>query len=352
MRTAIICLLVGLLALVGFPARSVARTRLDRTRAELREHLAVLRANGVQLTMATIPVSPPSVTGPDITVDYYSKNPRVLARSIQDMKQMDFWLSDMLFRQGGSTDSGAVIYFPVTAIDDQFTDGQSDIELVAPGAEFPIVDYTNINPAVALTQKRGAKMKTTKEMKTRNLISRFRSGLQAMYNITYRKSDALAMAVVNAAAIISQAESASWATSTTKIRNDLLIARNTIMNSTLGKTEGYNPDTLVLGSTAWQNITLNQDLMDAYYKAQVQAGNLLNGKSLDGLLGFRRVVMNPFIGANERWVFDATKFGSKISEYPLALETWYDPGTQSDWQQLSESDVYIVEHPKALVKIV
>jgi hypothetical protein len=302
--------------------------------------------------MPSYPVSKPSISGTDVTVDLYSKQPLILARTIQQMRQNDYWLSDLLFSSGGTAESGSLIYYPVTAIDDQFVASTADIEDVGPGDEFPVVSVSNIGAVSATAQKRGAKMKITKEMKTRNQISRFRNQVQAMYNTTKRKADAKAIAAVNAASFLSQAESATWATTSTKIRSDILTARHTLENSQLGKTEGYMVNTMVLGSNQWQNIVLNDALMDSFYKANVNAANLLNMGMLDGLLGIERVRLNPWIGANERWLFDGNRAGTKVEEYPLALENWYDPNRQVDWFQLSESDIYAIEAPKSIIKIV
>ena len=302
--------------------------------------------------MPAYPVTRPSITGTNITVDYYSKNPLLIARVIQEFRQGDYFLSDLLFHDGGTAESGAVIYFPVLTIDDQFVDVSNGMENVNPGDEYPVIGVNNIPGVAATTQKRGFKMKITREMKTRNLIGRFRSQVQAMYNSAKVAADTRAMAAINAAPFLSQAESASWATSTTKIRNDVQTARNAVENSQLGKTQGYRVDTMILGSNQWLNLTLNDTLMDSYYRAQVQAGNLLNMGVMDGLLGIPQIRVNPFIPANDRWLFDSTKVGTKATEYPLTLNSWEDPNREITWTSLSESDVYMIEAPKALIKIV
>lgn len=302
---------------------------------------------------STYPVTRPTVSGTEITVDLYSKAPLLMLRTVMSLRQADYWLSDLMFSSGGSSASGAVVYQPVTALDDAFP--SRDVEDVAPGASFPEVGVSNIGAVAAYTQKRGFKMKVTREMRTRNDISKFRNNTTAMYNACARRSDTKAMAAVNAASVLSAAQSAAWSVSTTAIRNDIESARHTVENSQLGKTEGYRVNTLVLGSNQWLNIRLNDKLMDSLKYVpglQGDAAALVNNGVMDGLLGIPRVRLNPWIGADERWLFDGSRVGKSVTEYPLELQTWNEPENQVDWFQLSESDVFVIEAPKALIKIV
>ena len=302
--------------------------------------------------VTTFPISQPSVSGTDVTVDYFLRQPRMIARIIQDWREGDFLIGDLLLGDAGTAPSGAAIYFQVTGLDDQYTQG--NVKPVAPGAQFPIVGTTSTVPLVAKAEKSGAKMQVTREAQSRNDLQKFRNDLTAMYNTARLYSDTRTLAAVNAAPILTQAVGTTWATTATaNIRADLETARYTLQNSKLGKTEGYVANTLLLGTTAALNLRLNTGLTDFIYKTMGrEAGDQIRGGgSLDGLLGFNRVRENPFIGVNDVKVFDGGRAGGKVTEYPLELETWYERETQSTWFQLSASDAFFVSHPKAILNI-
>lgn len=301
----------------------------------------------------TFPVGAPSVAGTNITVDYYAKNPLAIVRIVQQFAQAKYFLSDLLFSPAGTTESGAVIFSQVTGLDDQFTDG--DFEMVAPGQEFPIVGTNVAAPLTAMAGKYGGKMQITREARTRNQLSKFRNDLTAMNNTMLLKSDARAIAAVNAAAAqtLTAAAAVSWNNPAAQIRKDLETARHTLSRSILGITEGYMADTLVIGRDIELDIRLNDQLMDTFYKAHdpATAAALLSNGKLDGLLGFKNVRTNPFIGARDVMMTEAGRLGGIAAEYALLLEQWYVPDAQSTWYQLSKSDVPFVENPKALIKI-
>jgi hypothetical protein len=301
----------------------------------------------------TFPVGPSRVSGTEVTVDYFARQPLTIARTIQEFRQRDFFVSDLLYGNAGVTQSGSVVYHEVTGVDDQFT--SSDFELIAPGGEFPIVGVTATSPKAAVAQKYGAKMQITKEARSRNQLSKFRNDVVALYNTQKRKSDRRAMAPVNAAitalSTLTSAVGTAWSNPAANIRKDLETARHALTRSILGLTEGYNANTVLVGADVFLNIKLNDTLMDLFYKSMdpAAARALIQSGNLDGLLGFEKFRMNPYMGVRDVWMFEAGRVGGAATEYPLELETWYREETQSNWVQLSASDVYYVDQPKALL---
>lgn len=298
------------------------------------------------------PIAPPTVNGTEFTVDYYANSPRVVRDSIQQFLEGDFFLSDLLYSAAGAAPSGAVVYNEVLTPDDQYLIG--DLEMVAPGGTFPLVGVTAPGIQVATTGKYGAKMKITREAKSRNNIDLYRSDTVAMVNTTKRKSDLRAMAPINAAIAASKTLTAAaavpWAPAA-DIVTDLENGRYALTKTVLARTAGYSRASIVMSNDVENKIRTNTKLQTALFNMRDGARAQANAQdgSLDGLLGFSKIRTNPFLAAGTLWMFIEGVIGGEATEYPLQFESWDDQSEQSTYNQLSKSDVYFCRRPKALL---
>jgi hypothetical protein len=152
--------------------------------------------------MATIPnpvahpLSAPTVSGFEVTVDLYSKQPTRVTRLVQDLTLQRFLL-DRLFTRGGPVNGGAVLYDEVTEND---LYAIRDVELVEPGEEFPLITSARLAPKVAVPRKWGGKFYVTDEAVQRNEVIAFTNQVRKVANTIVRKIDQYAVAVVQAAA--------------------------------------------------------------------------------------------------------------------------------------------------------
>jgi hypothetical protein len=143
----------------------------------------------------TNPLTAPTVSGTNVTVDVLLNNPTIVSREVADMVMRNFFL-DKVFDVGGSVTGGAVIYTQASVID-VYTD--RDIERVQPGAEFPIVTGARIGPLVAAVEKYGGKFPVTDEAKRRNDPSRVTNQVRRLANTITRKIQQRGLAELEAA---------------------------------------------------------------------------------------------------------------------------------------------------------
>src|SRR4051812_25734394 len=98
-------------------------------------------AMALQASSTYNPLAPPTVdptTGLQITVDYALQNPtRVITPMIIDLTLQRFF-ADRVFNNAGGVTGGAVIYNEVAGND---LYAQRDVQKVAPGEEFPVVNF-------------------------------------------------------------------------------------------------------------------------------------------------------------------------------------------------------------------
>ncbi len=113
------------------------------------------------------PLGAPTVSNGDITVDMYSKQPTRVTRLVQDLTLGRFIL-DRILTRAGSISGGAVLYDEVTAPDDYTT---RDVELIAPGEEFPLLTSERPTPKVATPGKWGGKFYVTDEARDRPAVT-------------------------------------------------------------------------------------------------------------------------------------------------------------------------------------
>lgn len=140
----------------------------------------------------TYPPTGPQIANGQITLDLFLRNPTRVQRAIEDITRARF-VADFIFANGDAQ-GGAVIY-------DQLTElslyGTRDVQSIAPGAEFPIVDVEDAQPIVDKVDKYGAMAKITYEAVRRNSRDTLTRGLGKIRNMVIRKTDQRAIARLN-----------------------------------------------------------------------------------------------------------------------------------------------------------
>ena len=142
------------------------------------------------------PLAAPTPSGNDITVDLMLKEPTRITRYLSDLTLKGYF-ANRIFAAGGSVSGGAVVYDQLTK-NDLFVKDDRDVQLVAPGAEFPIVDFDRQEPRVAQVEKFGGKFFVTDEARDRNDSNQIKVGTKRLANTIQRKIHARALAVLNA----------------------------------------------------------------------------------------------------------------------------------------------------------
>lgn len=141
------------------------------------------------------PLGPPSISGTDLTVDVALQQPTRITRTIEDLTLQKF-LVDKVFTNGGGVSNGAVLYDIAEENELYLT---REVEPIAPGGEYPIVDGARRAPAIAEVEKWGGKMFITDEARDRNEAALFARKIRQLGNTIVRRNNTNTMAVLDAA---------------------------------------------------------------------------------------------------------------------------------------------------------
>jgi hypothetical protein len=291
----------------------------------------------------THPLGAPVISGTEVTVDTYSKQPTRVTRLVADLTLQRFLL-DRLFTSAGGVTGGAVLYDQVTENDLYAT---RDVEKVAPGAEFPIITSARLAPKIATVDKWGGKFDMTDEARDRNDIVAFTNHVRKVANTVVRKLNQYAVGVVSAAVTANSRTITghSWsaavpngATPTAPASTpfgDLIMARHNAEVDELG----IEYDTLLVNP--------NEEASLLYF-AQFDSGQLTNTLAQIGITDY---YASNRVTAGSPLLVASGQVGEFRIEQPLATETWREQEKQKTWWQTSVRPVAYVTNPFAILQI-
>jgi hypothetical protein len=303
----------------------------------------ILRAGGAIEAQFANPVAhplgPPVVTGTTITVDTALNAPTRVTRTLMDLTLQRFF-ADRVFANGGGVSGGAVIYDEMIA-NDLYSD--RDIEMVAPGDEFPLVTSSRRAPKVAEVEKWGGKFFVTIEARDRNDVSVFTRHIRMLSNTIVRKINQRAVGVLDAAVNAAP--------------NRVIVGNNwtTVVTAGAGASNsnvwpGYD---FARAQSVAETEELGQ-VFDLWIMNPAQYLQLarIYGNALGDLLsslGLNVFVSNR-VAAGSAYVVAQGQPGQMRVEQPLATEQWYEEGTQRYWTQSSVRPLMFVDNRFAVLR--
>lgn len=287
------------------------------------------------------PLAPPTVSGTAITVDLMLNQPTRITRMIMDISLQRF-IADRVFGQGGSVSGGAVVYDEATLNELYAT---RDVQLIEPGAEFPVIETDRKGPKVAAVQKWGGKVWIPDEARDRNQTVLFTNKIRQLTNTVIRKINQRAIDVM------------------TQVFTDYPTQTGS----------GNNWTTVVVGGSSQSNASLwpAADFVKAQEKAEVDELGvvydlwLLNPAQYTSLvviygannlpallssLGISIYVSNR-VPAGTAYVVASGQVGEMRVEKPLGTETWREPGRERTWVQAGVRPVMFVTNPYAIRRV-
>lgn len=286
------------------------------------------------------PPGPPTVSGNLITVETFLNSPTRVQRVVDDLT-LNRFLADQIFSQGGAA-GGAVVY-------DQIASGEffttRDVQGIAPGSQFPIIDTGEAVPKVARVIKWGGAAVVTYEAVRRDNRDVLNRQLTKLRNTIIRKVDTVAIAALDAA-LPTMPASASWALATTDIITDLEMARAAIDDADLG----YEADTVIINPTQRIGVRKNTGLRNALPR-EGMANNLIGARDLNGLLGFRNWFVSNRQPAGTVKVLASRIVGSIRDELGLYTRTIDEPVNERWLVQGARVTVPIITDPLAGINV-
>lgn len=286
----------------------------------------------------TYPGGAPTVNGTRLTVDNVLKRPDFLQKRIVPDNRV--FLSDLLFRKA-STTSGAVVYNVATQ--DPAYPTRGDAEVVEPGAEFPMIDWSDGQDMVATATKLGAGYIVTDEARDRNNMDVIAKGNAKVRNAVIRQDAYRSLAAFRAAVPV-VSSTATWDTAKA-MRTDVVKAISQIRRTQLG----YSANTVLINPDTQSNLLLLDELQNLAPREDPNRNPLYSAQLAD-YLGVNWVV-NDFVPAGEAIVLQAGMTGAVVEEKPFAIEVVREGTRQRTVVIGSRRSVPVVDEPQSAVII-
>lgn len=283
----------------------------------------------------------PVQTGEFLSVSMFLNDPVRVQRSIEDITNLRF-VADVIFGEGPAIPGGSVIYDQITDQGQIFMD--RDVEEIAPGADFPILNGLEQGPLVAISKKYGGEVFLTDEDIRRDRRDKLGRNLTKLRNTIVRKVDRIAMAALRAAPIISQTASADWTTSSTDIVRDLAVAKNAITRLELG----YMADTVLIHDDQELDLISDKDIRDALPRER--DNSLIRTGNVGRLMGLDFITTSQ-VAAGEVIVLQRKVAGSISDEVPLYTRPIPEPRQERVYLHGARLPAVYITDPKAVVRI-
>jgi len=212
-----------------------------------------------------------------VNVEQFLKNPTRVERQLENLTR-DKTIADYAFGQGDAN-NGAVIYDEVTGFP---VDPDRDVEVIAPGAEFPILGGSDQEPKTARVAKYGGAGEMTLEAIRRNDTDTLNKRLVLVSNQIIKRVNAVAVKCLTSNGNINQLGlDANWTGSTSDPIADLFAAKGLINDNELG----YEADLALINPLdAQQYILGRKDIREQLPRENKDLNPVLSG-DLAGLVG-------------------------------------------------------------------
>jgi hypothetical protein len=296
-------------------------------------------------TISPFPPAAPSISGSTLTVDLFLNNPARVQRTLQDLTRNRF-IADRIFSAGPAADGGAVVHDQLSE-NDLFMD--RDVQEIAPGSEFPILNESAPEPLVALVKKWGGSAGFTYEQIRRNRLDVLQRNLIKLRNTIVRKVDTVAISVLNAAPIPTAVASGDWTTAATDIIVDIETGKSAVDALDMG----YEIDTVLLNPAQALDIRTDGDIR-LVLPRENRARNLLDGgaSDLDQLLGINEWHVSNRVPAGTVYLLDSRTVGFISDEIPGPYTRVVDePTKERRLVMAARVPAMGVTDPKAVYKI-
>jgi len=298
--------------------------------------------------------------GPRLTVNAMLVDPLMIrARMLQMMTQQ--FIMTALLRNAPATQSGAVVYAesnPLFATDDAAE--------VAEGAEIPLGQVQIGNPKVAVTRKTGLGVEITREMRDRNRIDLVQLSMDQVRNTMVRNWERRLFASFDAATaqtgmVVAGSQWSSPTLNTSAPRRDVLAATKLVTEAVAPNMDpnnqqdffGFQPDTLVISTTAQYNLMQNSDFVQLYLGGDIADRNPNYTGQLERKLLDLDIMTSRFIAPNVSYVLQTNVLGGYSDERPLGVTPLYADLPREVWRaDVVRRTAIFIDQPFAVAKIV
>lgn len=290
--------------------------------------------------MPTYPPAPPTIDAQGrITVEQFLKTPSRVQRVLEDLSRERF-IAERIFSTGDAQ-GGAVVY-------DQLAENglytERDVQAIAPGSEFPILDVGEGAPKVAAVAKWGGAGIITYEAARRDNRDVLNRQLTRIRNTIVRKIDTVAIAALNAAPITSAAGTDWGDPGTRDSINDIATGVSFIDNQDLG----YTADAILINPAQGLDLFRDKEIRDALPRESTN--NPIASGRFQGLMGLTWYESNR-VPEGTAYILSSTMAGSLRDELALYSRVIDQPEQERYLVQAARVTVPIVTDPLAVYQL-
>lgn len=287
--------------------------------------------------------------GPRVTVAELVKSPTAIPRRILNLMDQQF-IVDALLRQGGSSDSGVWTYHESSPL---FLDQNTGIR--EEFGEYPILTSSEGALKVVISSDRGFSLIISKEMRRKNQMDRVNQMMTQGRNTMTRDWETAFRLALLASAVPTQAASASWGTTTTKIRYDIYDAQQAVGEAINGAQTndflGFTADTMVMSVATKTKIFKNDDFVKVYEGNTSDQSIRFTGKLPQTILGLTPLVSRTWPDT-EVLICERNTLGFIGDEEPLQATPLYYREENKYWRTDTNRSAAIgIDQPKAAIRI-
>lgn len=302
-----------------------------------------------------------SSDGPRLTVNQIIRQPLFVRARMLSISENQF-VVDSVLRNAGSAPGGAVVYDQSTPL---FLDAASAPD-VAEGAQIPVLTGSLGQRKAARTVKKALGIEITEEMRSRNQVDRVNTLLTQARNTMVRTWDKAFLSMLLAhpdVPTMAAGDAADtspvtdWSSPTAKIRDDLLLAIQTVTEATTGdQTDnwfGFEPDVLVINPTTRGHFFTNSDVVQVYQNGgPITSRNIRYTGALErDLLGLS-VLVSRDVPLGKALVAQRSILGGIADERPLTSSPLMEDRNKEVWRSnYVRTSALFVDQPKAAIII-
>lgn len=250
----------------------------------------------------TYPPAAPSISGDNITISRFLKDPTLIARRLRALAEQRF-IADVLLTGRFDANGGALEY---EQNESMYSDRAP--EAVAPGAEYPLTSLSEGTAQVARTVKWGRDSEITDESIARRKMDPVNRALIKQVNQMVKTIDGVALAVIASQVTQSTAATAAWSSGTAAILRDVLKAVANIR----ALNEGFEPDTIVVDDMTWAMV-MSDEKVAALLKREDGLAPIYSG-NFPVIAGLRFLPTPNLPTAGQALIVDTAQLGGMADE--------------------------------------
>lgn len=271
-------------------------------------------------------------------------NPSRVTRQVERLVGLGGTIADYAMSQGDAR-QGAVVYDQVTGAT---ITPEREVEVIAPGAEFPeVVDYT-LEEKLARVDTYGGKVELTRQAIRRNDTNEVSRKLTLLSNLVRKRVNAVTLHAVTTNPLINRADLATdWADPATDPVGDILVSLGIINDNELG----YQADLALVHPLDAAEFFLGRKDVREQLPRENAALNPVLAADLGRVAGVEWI-KNSTVPRGKLYLLQRGISGSiRDEEGGIQTNTFYDNNRHVQILQSWRSIVPIITDPKSIVEI-